>query len=669
MKIIEKEKLDLRKKIGSGGEGIVYQISGGNVFKEYKNFESGDVEKLIKLSRLNLDYLAIPIELVIENNIPIGYTMKKITGVDLKKSIGMPKTIFQKKMPNYTRKDLLLIALDITTKIKKLHDKNVLIGDINENNFMLDIEKRKVYFIDCDSYQIDNFKCEVGTPSYTPPELQGIDFRTQFRTKENEYFSLAVLLFTILMPGQKPYASIGGTSVEANIKNSNFPYPLGLDYDYKEPLGNWNIIWRTFDSDLKKAFYSTFKEHKRIAPKEWIEILKNSLNNVNDNTIFPNKDVKIDMNITTRLAGRAGKGEMKKTILKNLRLSSTKIAVLELSTKAVKLLISDDETKKFDFDNFSPHKGGFRDAKKTETGNGLDKDNYMNMDYFKTRVLPVIKRYAEKAKNQFKVKYIYCVATAAIRSAKNKDDILKLIKKECDINCRILSKEEEASMSAKAFYNSGDYQPKGTEILKNQKEKLIAFIDQGGGSTEITIFNDLNKNEIYSKSLNLGTTALKNSLYLNSNMNTTLEEAFKLTDNEIDKQLNIAFQEIKKEIGISSLDACIGVGTAITKASNRKGNKRQHCYTMTIKKLEEVLNIRKQEIINEYKTVGALLESLKTNTISKKDHLDSYLTIVLGLKAYIDILERYNLNELTVSGTGLWYGVFYEALGNLKKLA
>jgi len=662
MKIIEKQQLFYETKpIGKGGEGNVYSIQNGMVFKEYKDPKMMNLKKLRKLSELKLDDLALPIGLVVENNQFVGYLMNEISGVELKKSISMPKPIFERKMPNYTRKDLLLVALDIVQKIDKLHDRGVLIGDINENNFMLDIEKRKVYFIDCDSYQIDGFKCGVGTPSYTPPELQGIDFRTQFRTKENEYFSLAVLLFTILMPGQKPYASLGGATIEENIRNGNFPYPLGLDYEYKEPMGNWDIIWRTFDSSLKEAFYSVFKGHKRISPKEWIEILVKSLNNISDNSIFPNQNIKINKNITTILRGRAGQGEIKKTVLKNLRLNETKVAVLELSTKAVKLLISEAKDQKFDFNNF------VRDAKKTETGNGLDKDNNMNMFYFKTRVLPVIKKYVNEAKNKHKVKYIYCVATAAIRSAKNKDDILKLIKKECDINCRILSKEEEASMSAKAFYHSGNYRPQGLRVLKDQDKKSIIFIDQGGGSTEITIFKDLNKKEVYSKSLNLGTTALKNSLYLNSNMNTPLKEAFKLTDQEIDKQLKIAFREIKKDINISNFDACIAVGTAITKATNKKGNKNQHCYTMTIERLEGVLDIQRQKIIDEHKTVGNLLRKVeKTRNEGKKNNIESYLTIAIGLKAYIEILKRYNLNELTVSGTGLWYGVFYHALEDLK---
>ena len=81
------------------------------------------------------------------------------------------------------------------------------------------------------------------------------------------------MLFTILMPGQKPYAAKDNGDIIENISNLNFPYPLGVEHDYKEPLGKWDLIWRQFDSKLKEAFYSTFKNNNRVQVNEWKEIL------------------------------------------------------------------------------------------------------------------------------------------------------------------------------------------------------------------------------------------------------------------------------------------------------------------------------------------------------------------------------------------------------------
>ena len=124
-------------------------------------------------------------------------------------------------------------------------------------------------------------------------------------------------------------------------------------------------------------------------------------------------------------------------------------AVLELSTKAVKLLIGrDEETIRtatlFDFNNF------IRDAAKPETGKGLDSQNVMNMGYFRDRVLPVIKRMKQKMRSEG-VDVVYTVATAAYRTAKNRDEVIECIRREAGINVRILSKKEESVSTMFAY--------------------------------------------------------------------------------------------------------------------------------------------------------------------------------------------------------------------------
>lgn len=124
-------------------------------------------------------------------------------------------------------------------------------------------------------------------------------------------------------------------------------------------------------------------------------------------------------------------------------------AVLELSTKAVKLLIGRDEetirtATRFDFNNF------IRDAAKPEAGKGLDSQNIMNMEYFRGRVLPVIKRMKQKMHSEG-VDVVYTVATAAYRTAKNRDEVIECIRREAGINVCILSKKEESVATMFAY--------------------------------------------------------------------------------------------------------------------------------------------------------------------------------------------------------------------------
>lgn len=69
-------------------------------------------------------------------------------------------------------------------------------------------------------------------------------------------------------------------------------------------------------------------------------------------------------------------------------------------------------------------------------------------------------------------------------------------------------------------------------------------------------------------------------------------------------------------------------------------------------------------LLEKYETVEDLLIALKAEDESKCKNrvLDSALTKALGLPAFLEILKRFNLDKLVVSGTGLWYGTFYHHL-------
>lgn len=88
-----------------------------------------------------------------------------------------------------------------------MHEKGILMGDINPRNFLV-TPQCAVYLVDCDSYQFGGFSCPVGTPLYTPPEVHrsmraaGVENYGYIRTEDNERYSLAVLLFEILMLGK-----------------------------------------------------------------------------------------------------------------------------------------------------------------------------------------------------------------------------------------------------------------------------------------------------------------------------------------------------------------------------------------------------------------------------------------------------------------------------------
>lgn len=337
--------------------------------------------------------------------------------------------------------------------------------------------------------------------------------------------------------------------------------------------------------------------------------------------------------------------------------NNPKIAVLELSTKAVKCLIGKDQdvirsakVDEFNFQNF------IRNANKTETGKGLNSQNEMDMRYFEMNVLPTIRNW-KRVMQAENVDIVYTVATAAYRTARNRDEIVSFIKDKTGINVRILSKKEESVSTMFAYLFSSRYKQ---EMLTSEH---VIMIDQGGGSTEVSVFrqNDL----VNSYSINLGTTALRNILFLDSDRNTPVEEALSRSDQKIKERLVTFYKNMGEAMTSETESFCISVGTAITHATGGKNNAAQHDRVMTREKIEDCINTCTEAILSQFDTVGDLNDfDFEASKGNKK--LDDQITMRLGLPMFLSLMDKFNIKEIHVSGTGLWYGIYLQYLHNIS---
>jgi hypothetical protein len=165
------------------------------------------------------------------------------------------------------------LSISWLEKVIELHRYNIFIGDVNPLNFLIKSEY-EIYFVDTDSYQIEDFPCPVGMANFTAPEIQGKDFASFLRTPDHEFFAIATLLFMILLPGKPQYSHQGGGDPIKNIKKGQFSYPLGEKSDKKTPDGPWRFIWSHLPYKTKEAFYNCFINHKRIGPDQWLDLMK-----------------------------------------------------------------------------------------------------------------------------------------------------------------------------------------------------------------------------------------------------------------------------------------------------------------------------------------------------------------------------------------------------------
>ncbi len=276
-----RKPIKLVKAGPSGGEGTIYTTDIPNVVA--KIYKPGKVDKakfeklkLMMTKNINCEGVCFPIAMLYNSKDEfVGFLMNKAQGKELQKCLFIPQ-LLKKYFPNWKKKDTVQLCITILKKFKYLHDRNIILGDINPNNILV-VSPSEVYFVDTDSYQIEGYPCPVGTINYTAPEIQRKKFDTFLRTMGNEQFAVATLLFMIMLPGKPPYSLQGGENQIDNIINGDFAYASGERTNGKAPEGVWRYIWSHLPRYLKDDFYETFRkgglqstENTRFSDDDWI---------------------------------------------------------------------------------------------------------------------------------------------------------------------------------------------------------------------------------------------------------------------------------------------------------------------------------------------------------------------------------------------------------------
>ena len=203
-----------------------------------------------------------------------GFLMPRATGKPLRHGLFIPR-VWLRERPDWDRRDSVRLATVVLEQIRALHRTGVLLGDINPQNILVE-DAGTVWQVDCDSYQVGDYPCPVGTANFTPPELQGVDYPSTLRTLDQEHFAVATLLFMILMPGKTPYSHEGGGDGAANVLRGHFPYALGEKGSDRAPKGYWRFCWSHLPRDMKDAFHRTFEKGEgtgaRTTTEEWLRM-------------------------------------------------------------------------------------------------------------------------------------------------------------------------------------------------------------------------------------------------------------------------------------------------------------------------------------------------------------------------------------------------------------
>jgi len=225
-----------------GGEGKIYAKQ-GVAYKIYTNPQDViSFAKIQELACLDQAHIIRPQAIVLDqHHHPVGYTMQHITN-----TIALPRFFTQnfKQQQHIQTADLFSILHTIKETIHFIHQKNCLMVDGNEMNYLVNKNDfKQVYFIDIDSYQTPSFPATALMPSIQ-------DYHTQGFSQLTDWFAFAIIACQVLLgihpyKGKHPSLKTLAARMQANVsifnKAVSLPHTVGNINQLPDVLKTWFI--------------------------------------------------------------------------------------------------------------------------------------------------------------------------------------------------------------------------------------------------------------------------------------------------------------------------------------------------------------------------------------------------------------------------------------------
>lgn len=285
-------RLEIGKELGRGGEAVAHELlrDASRVVKLYNtppddSKHSDKLRAMIRLTRPEiLKFAAWPEALVLDSstNKVCGVLMSKVKGRQIHDLYNpSSRRIY---FPSADWRFLIRTASNFAVAVDTLHRAGIVIGDINQGNVFVS-EDAIVRLIDCDSFQIHSgtsiYRCPVGVPHFTPPELQSENLSSVDRTVNHDLFGVAVMIFHLVMGGRHPfsgrYHGDKDFPLEERIKQHHFAFGRQRQY-YGIAPPPFTPLLNDLPTDIQDLFENAFQPssgtRNRPSAYAWHESLK-----------------------------------------------------------------------------------------------------------------------------------------------------------------------------------------------------------------------------------------------------------------------------------------------------------------------------------------------------------------------------------------------------------
>ena len=217
---IDYKSLKLVKKIASGRSGNIYLTQDGRILKMFTStsftYVKDREETLKYIKTIDIPEIVKPKHLVYYDGVFVGYIMEYLP----------EGQALWDKSENYSFEDKNDKIKEIEKVMKKLHEKNIYICDLNPDNIFFDKEG-KVKLIDCDSFVIkDNVINNEVEQKYRDPLNKIVSEKT-------DLYAFAITTLQLLIDKKIPNdASFSDIEKIYNKNKNKLPVSFKNYYDY-----------------------------------------------------------------------------------------------------------------------------------------------------------------------------------------------------------------------------------------------------------------------------------------------------------------------------------------------------------------------------------------------------------------------------------------------------